>query len=128
MTYLLDTHVFLWWVSDAEGISETARDAIQNPENSLLVSAVCGWEIAIKAGLGRLELDSPPASFVSEHLNRNSMGVLPISMHHALEVYDLPPHHRDPFDRLLIAQSRSEGLPIISSDAVFARYDVAVVW
>ena len=128
MRLLVDTHVFLWWITDAPKMSELAREAIKNPENEILLSPVCGWEIAIKAALGRLDLPAPPTEFIPDQLQKNGFGVLPISMHHALEVSLVPPHHQDPFDRLLIAQARSEGIPLISGDAAFRAYDVDVLW
>ena len=128
MTLLLDTHVFLWWVTDQSEVSPTAREAIANPANRVLLSAASGWEIAIKSALGRLELPSSPADFIPEQMRRNVFEVLPVSMYRALEVHALPVHHRDPFDRLLIAQSRSEGAPLITGDQVLAAYDVEIVW
>ena len=124
----MDTHVFLWWVTNNSALSESAVEAIQDPTNELLLSAVSGWEIAIKSTLGRLELSSSPVDFVPDQLRRNELGVLPVSMHHALEVYSLPPHHGDPFDRMLIAQSRSESAPLISGDSAFHPYDVEIIW
>ncbi|HIC70216.1 MAG TPA: type II toxin-antitoxin system VapC family toxin [Candidatus Latescibacteria bacterium] len=128
MTFLMDTHVFLWWVTDQPGVSQTAHDAITNPGNRLLLSAASGWEIAIKSALGRLELPASPSKFVPDQMQQNDFEVLPVRMYHALEVHALPAHHRDPFDRLLIAQSRSEGAPLISGDRALAAYDVDVVW
>ncbi len=128
MRLLLDTHAFLWWVTDAPRISGRARDAIADPENDILMSPVSGWEISIKAALGRLELPEPPPDFIPEQLQRNRFGVLPVSMQHALEVSVLPPHHQDPFDRLLIAQARSDGIPLVSGDAAFGAYEVDILW
>ncbi len=128
MTFLLDTHVFLWWISGEPRMSKRAAETIRNPDSELFVSAVCGWEIAIKATLGRLDLPSSPLDFVAEHLHQNDFDVLPISMHHALSVHDLPREHSDPFDRLLISQSLCENLPIITGDEAFKRYDVQVIW
>ncbi len=105
-----------------------ARKAIADPDNRVLLSAASGWEIDIKSALGRLELPAPPAAFIPEQMRQNSFEVLPVSMHHALEVHALPAHHRDPFDRLLIAQSRSEAAPLISGDRALAAYDVEIVW
>jgi PIN domain nuclease of toxin-antitoxin system len=124
----LDTHVFLWWVTDEPSLSEPAHEAIANPDNDVLISPVSGWEIVIKAALGRLELPGPPPEFIPEQLRKNDFGVLPVSMQHALEVSKLPPHHQDPFDRLLIAQARSDGLPLVSGDAAIRDYEVEVLW
>jgi PIN domain nuclease of toxin-antitoxin system len=128
MRALLDTHVFLWWVSDDERLSPRARDVIGAGPDEILFSVVSAWEIVLKAALGRLQVAPDPTSFVSEHLQANSFTVLPMHLRHALAVADLPDHHRDPFDRMLIAQARSEGLAIISSDQDVARYPVEVVW
>ncbi len=128
MRLLLDTHAFLWWVTDTPRISAPAHEAIANPGNDILISPVSGWEISIKAALGRLQLPGPPPEFIPEQLRRNDFGVLPVSMQHALEVSQLPLHHQDPFDRLLIAQARSDGIPVVSGDAAFGAYDVDVLW
>ena len=128
MTLLMDTHVFLWWITDQPRVSPTARNAISDPDNRVLLSAASGWEIAIKSALGRLELPAPPAKFIPQQMRQNSFEALPVSMYHALEVHALPAHHRDPFDRLLIAQSRSEAAPLISGDRALAAYDVEIVW
>ena len=128
MRVLLDTHVFLWWVTDEPRMSEPATEAIANPDNEILMSPVSGWEISIKAALGRLDLPGPPTDFIPDQLRKNDFGVLAVSMQHALEVSSLPPHHQDPFDRLLIAQARSERVPLISGDGAFRAYDVEILW
>ena len=128
MTLLMDTHVFLWWAADEPRLSPRARAEIANPDNEVLLSAASGWEITIKSALGRLELHSEPQVFVPEHVHRNGFGVLPVTLHHSLEVYSLPHHHRDPFDRLLIAQARSEGIPLISGENRLRSYEVEIVW
>ena len=96
--------------------------------NTLLLSAASGWEIAIKVGLGRMDLPRPIGSFLSEQLRENQIDVLAIQMSHALRVQELPPLHRDPFDRMLVAQAQLERLPILTADASIARYDVEVLW
>lgn len=128
MKLLLDTHVFLWWIADDERLSAPARAAIADSANEIFVSAASGWEIAIKAGLGRLSLPDRPARFVPNQVARNGFTVLSISLAHALAVEALPALHRDPFDRLLVAQSRLEKLPVITDDAAILRYDVRAVW
>jgi PIN domain nuclease of toxin-antitoxin system len=100
MKLLLDTHALLWWLSDPGILSETALDAISEPGNDVLVSAVVAWEIAIKRGLGKL---TAPADLLTE-IAVSGLEVLPISMEHALMTGRLPNHHRDPFDRMLVAQ------------------------
>jgi len=128
MKALLDTHAFLWWITDDERLSPRAVELIGDGANRLFLSAASGWEMAIKAQLGKLELPAPVVAFVDEQLRMNGIESLPILMRHALHVYELPPHHRDPFDRLLIAQAQIEGMPILSSDPQLALYPVEVVW
>lgn len=125
---LLDTHAFLWWVSDSPELSPDAREAIADEDNEPIFSAVSGWEIAIKAGTGRLELPGSPGRFVNEQLSKNDLEVMPVYLRHVLGVYELPGHHRDPFDRLLISQALSEGIPILSMDPEISRYPVEVIW
>ncbi len=128
MRLLLDTHTFLWWITDSDQLSSQARDLIRDGNNTLYLSAASGWEIAIKARLGRLELPDEPGRVVPEQMRRNAVQSLPIQMAHALHVHALPPHHRDPFDRMLVAQSQLEGLPILTADPHLAAYEVEVLW
>lgn len=128
MRALLDTHAFLWWITDDSRLSERAREFISAGENELLFSAASGWEVAIKAGLGKIELSEDLERFLTEQLHRNAVGVLPVNLGHAMSVYGLPDHHRDPFDRLLVAQCVSERLPLLSRDTAFQRYLVEVIW
>ena len=128
MNALLDTHTFLWWITDNAELSPRAREVIGDGDNTLYVSAASGWEIAIKAKLGRLQLPDNPARFVAEHMSLNAITSLPIQLSHALHVYTLPNHHRDPFDRMLVAQSQLEKLPIVTKDPQIGRYSVEVIW
>ena len=128
MHFLLDTHTFLWWITDDPHLSERARQVISDPENDIFLSAASGWEMAIKTQLGKLQLPDHFEQFIAEQLFRNNITSLPVMMSHALHVQSLPLHHRDPFDRLLIAQSQLEKMPIITTDSVFADYDVEIVW
>jgi PIN domain nuclease of toxin-antitoxin system len=129
MRALLDTHAFLWWITDDPRLSRKARQFIATGTNTLFFSAASGWEIAIKAGLGRLTLDTKRIdSFVTDQMTLNAISSLPVQMNHALHVHSLASHHRDPFDRLLVAQAQLEDLPIITSDAVFSRYPVTILW
>lgn len=123
---LLDTHAFLWWAMDDDRLSEAARGAIA--EGRVLVSVATPWEMTIKHGLGRLELRDAPRALVYAQVARHGFEVLGISLEHVLGVADLPPHHADPFDRLLIAQGRVERLTIVTIDAAFGAYDVDVLW
>jgi len=126
--FLLDTHTFLWWITDDPHLSERARQVISDPENEMFLSAASGWEMAIKTQLGKLQLPDRFEQFIAEQLFRNNITSLPVMMSHALHVQSLPLHHRDPFDRLLIAQGQLEKMPIITTDSVFADYDVEIVW
>lgn len=128
MKVLLDTHTFLWWMADDARLSDRVRGIISDDDNRVYISAASGWEIAIKAQIGRLTLPAEPGRFVAEQIVLNSLTVLPVRMEHALAVYDLPLHHRDPFDRILIAQGQVEGLPILTADSSFSEYEVEVVW
>ena len=128
MRVLLDTHTFLSWVSNSSQLSARAHEILADGTNDLFLSSASGWEIAIKAQLGKLQLPSAPERFVPEQLALNAMESLPIHLSHALHVYNLPPKHRDPFDRILVAQSRLERMPIITLDPQIAQYDVTVIW
>jgi PIN domain nuclease of toxin-antitoxin system len=121
---LLDTHCWLWLLITPERFSSEGRASVSAPENELVLSAGSVWEIAIKHGLGRLRLPMEPAEYVPNRLAATGTLTLAIDHRHALRAGQLPPHHRDPFDRILIAQAQVEGLPILTSDPTFARYDV----
>jgi PIN domain nuclease of toxin-antitoxin system len=124
---LLDTHVFLWWV-DGDPIPTPAVDAIRNPENNVWFSAASAWEMTIKASLGKLRLPDRAARFVEQHRQRNKFSWLPIDPAALDVLQDLPLHHRDPFDRLLIAQAISLNYTLISVDAAFDSYAVKRIW
>ena len=104
------------------------REIIADGTNEILFSAASGWEIAIKTRLGRLQLPDDPEIFIPEQLELNAIEVLPVQIGHALHVYQLPSHHRDPFDHLLIAQAQLEKLPILTADPQISRYPVEVIW
>jgi PIN domain nuclease of toxin-antitoxin system len=125
---IVDTQVFLWWLVDDHALSGKARDLMKDAGNALYLSAVSAWEIAIKTALGRLEFSGEPSLVVPEQMAANSIEPLPVQISHALHVYSLPTHHRDPFDRMLVAQAQIEGLPILTSDARIGDYDVEVIW
>jgi PIN domain nuclease of toxin-antitoxin system len=128
MKVLLDTHTFLWWIIDSPRLSARAREVICDSNNELFFSAASGWEIAVKAQLGRLQLPDNLEQFIVEQLSLNAILVLPIQLRHALHVYTLPQHHRDPFDRMLIAQSQVENLPVLTADSQITRYAVETIW
>jgi PIN domain nuclease of toxin-antitoxin system len=125
---LLDTHAFLWLVTDHPNLSNRARETFLAPENSLYVSAVTGFEIAIKYSLGKLALAEPPREFMEARIRNNGLDRLPVSLAHTYRLAHLPFHHRDPFDRLLVAQALEEDLPILSADAALDAYAVERVW
>jgi PIN domain nuclease of toxin-antitoxin system len=128
MKALLDTHTFLWWIADDPQLSPRARQIMEDASTEPFLSAVSGWEMAIKARLGKLKLPADLQGFVAEQLRINAIQVLPIEMAHAVHVFTLPDHHRDPFDRMLVAQSQLENLPILSGDPQIAQYGVTVIW
>jgi len=125
---LLDTHAFLWWIAGDERLSVHASQSIADGRNEIFVSAASIWEIAIKGRLGRLSIPGDPGRFIGGQIVENSFRGLPIVAGHALRVWELPDHHRDPFDRMLVAQAQVEGLALISRDQQVSRYDVEVVW
>jgi PIN domain nuclease of toxin-antitoxin system len=125
---LLDTSAFLWWITaDGAAVTPPARAVIEDPDNHVFLSVVSAWEIAIKAGQGRLVMASP-AHALPEFIERYRLDVLPVQLGHALRVGELPPIHGDPFDRLLVAQSQVERMPLVTADAVLGRYDVETIW
>ena len=128
MQILLDTHTFLWWITNDLQLSEQAHDTIHNGSNTLFLSAASGWEIAIKTQIGKLRLPENLEQFIMAQLHHNHITVLPIHLRHTLHTYTLPLLHRDPFDRLLIAQSQQENMPILTADALIEQYDVETIW
>lgn len=128
MTYLLDTGVWLWSLWEPERIARKAREVMADLHQQLFISAVTSWEVTIKTGTGKLTLPEPPASFVPRRMADQGLRPLPISHQHALAVAALPLHHRDPFDRLLIAQASVEGMTLITADRAFEQYSVPILW
>ncbi|MEO1257005.1 MAG: type II toxin-antitoxin system VapC family toxin [Bacteroidota bacterium] len=128
MKYLLDTHTFLWFINDDESLSPTAKQLVEDPVNHIFLSVASIWEMAIKISIGKLEMPSPFTDFISKQLQNNTIEVLNISIAHAGIMVTLPFHHRDPFDRLLIAQSTFEDTPIIGRDAIFDEYNIQRIW
>jgi len=122
---LLDTHALLWWVMDDPRLSRIARTAIGEPENELFASAAAAYEIVYKQGLGRLR---PLPDSLSRQLQREGISVLPISLEHALAAAALPRPHRDPWDRIMMAQALAENLIVVTIDRVFGDYGVSVLW
>jgi PIN domain nuclease of toxin-antitoxin system len=126
--YLLDTHVLLWWLFDDPKLSNPARDVIRAPENMIIVSSASGWEIATKSRLGKLPHAGNIIDNLPSLLQKARIKVLSISMAHVLAAGALPGPHRDPFDRMLIAQGQIEQLPIVTSDRAFKNYPVNLIW
>lgn len=124
MRLLLDTHAFIWAASDPERLSSDAASAVREPANDVFLSAVSGWEIAIKRARGRIRFPDVDR----ELLALLRVVELPVTLRHAAELGRLPAHHRDPFDRMLIAQARTDDLTVVTRDGAFAAYDVAVHW
>ena len=128
MRALLDTSAFLWFISGSDRLSVNARNYITDFQNELILSVASLWEIAIKTSLKKLELLRPFDQLIPSQLEENAVEVLPINLGHLSNVINLPFHHRDPFDRLIIAQCITENLPVITSDAAFQKYPVNTIW
>jgi PIN domain nuclease of toxin-antitoxin system len=126
--FLLDTHAFLWWDASAEQLPDSLLKTLQDPTHEITLSVVSAWEMQIKAALGKLELRTPLSMLVSEQQEKNGLGVLPVSLEHVVALEELGNYHKDPFDRLLIAQANVEGLTLVSKDDVFRHYDVSLFW
>ncbi len=126
--FLLDTHVLLWWLFDDPKLSGPARDVIRAPENTIMVSSAAGWEIATKSRLGKLPHAGDITNNLPSLLQKARIKVLSITMVHALAAGALPGPHRDPIDRMLIAQGQIEQLPIVTSDRAFKKYPVELLW
>ena len=127
MRILLDTQSWLWMAAAPERLSIRARALVESTEHELFLSAASAWEIAIKHALGKLRLPEPPQRYVPARLDALRTTPLPIDQSHALRVAALPAHHRDPFDRMLVAQAQLEDLPLLTADPIFARYEVTVI-
>lgn len=128
MKLLLDTHAFLWWVGAGRPLSRRAGSAIGSGRNECFVSIATGWEIAIKVSLGSLRVEGSLDRFLPDQIAANGFQPLPIDLRHAARVATLPFHHRDPFDRLLVAQALEEELAVVTADPVFAEYGLKRVW
>lgn len=128
MKLLLDTHSFIWFIEGNSALSSHARALIEEPTNDVFLSMASVWEMAIKVSLGKLSLSHPFDMFIANQLFLNDITLLDIAVSHTLLVATLPFHHRDPFDRLLIAQSLVEGWPVISVDSTIDAYGVNRLW
>ncbi len=127
MRVLLDTQVWLWMLAAPDRLAPDSRRLVASADTELLLSAASAWEIAIKYAIGKLPLPSDPTMLVPEWMDRTAVTPLAVLHRHALRVATLPLHHRDPFDRLLVAQAQLEGVPILTADRSFARYHVEVM-
>lgn len=128
MRFLVDTNIWLWSVLEPERIGRKAREVFADLSNEGFLSAVTSWEIAIKAAAGKLTLPEPPASYIPRRMADQGLRPLPVSHPHALAVFALPDHHRDPFDRLLVAQAKLENVVFLTADRILERYPVDILW
>ncbi len=127
MSILIDTHVFLWAANSEGRLSRSARELLDDPEIPIFFSVASAWEIAIKWSKGRLDLPAKPVEMIKNTIESAGLSQLPITMRDACAVNDLPFHHKDPFDRLLVAQARTNGLRLMTADPILERYDVDVI-
>jgi PIN domain nuclease of toxin-antitoxin system len=128
MNILLDTHAFLWFVNDDPRLSESARVLIEAEDTQPFLSVVSLWEIAIKISLGKMSLKQPYKTFIPHQLALNGIGILNITIEHTAAIVTLPYHHRDPFDRLLVVQSKIENAVLVSADPILDVYEVKRIW
>ena len=128
MKILLDTHTFLWWNAADPRLSPKASGWLADPKNTLLLSVVSAWELVAKTQAGKLRLPEPPSTYVPTRLAHYGIETLPVTLAHVLAAESLPLHHRDPFDRLLIAQAVSEEVPILTMDPQIRKYPVKALW
>lgn len=128
MKFLLDTGVWLWSIGEVARLNQSARETLADPQHDLYFSAASVWEIAIKVSIGRLELPESPHVLIPRETARLGLRPLPVNYHHALAVYDLPLHHGDPFDRVLVAQAQAEGLTLITADRDIRKYPIQIFW
>lgn len=126
--FLLDTHVFIWWLQDNEQLSTKAKKLISEPGNEIFVSSASIWEMSIKSKLGKLKIKGFSEEFLKKQIIGNSFSFLPISLEHSFGIYKLKTHHNDPFDHMLISQAKTEKCTIISKDKLLKKYDVKISW
>jgi PIN domain nuclease of toxin-antitoxin system len=128
MKYLLDTIVWLWSVGPFDKIGTPGLEIVSGGQAEVYLSTASSWEIAIKTQLGKFQLPGSPGSYIPKRLAEQGIRPLSVTLSHSLKVYDLPPHHRDPFDRLIIAQAIAEKMCILTADRAFEKYPVEVLW
>ena len=128
MKFLLDTHTFIWWDSNPKRLSKTALNLLSDSNNYLFLSLVSVWEMQIKIQLGKLQVRADLGTLLAEQLSENNLGLLNVNLSHILTLSQLENHHKDPFDRLLIAQARIEKMTLVSCDSIFQAYDCPIIW
>jgi PIN domain nuclease of toxin-antitoxin system len=128
MKLLLDTHTFIWWDSEPAKLSASALSACQDQANTLILSVVSVWEIQIKSQLGKLKLNLPLSEIIQSQRQMNNVQILTVELDHVLELQNLPYHHKDPFDRWLIAQANVEDVLLVSGDSIFSEYPINLIW
>lgn len=128
MRVLIDTHVFIWWTSDYKNLSLSVYNLLCDLNTEVFLSIVSIWEMQIKLSLGKIQFKTPLPQLIENEVKRNKIQLLPIGLSHIYALSDLPNYHRDPFDRLLIAQAKSEKLVIISIDEKFDGYEIERLW
>jgi len=128
MNLLLDTHAFLWFIDGSAKLSQRARELIEDQGNAKLVSVASLWEMGLKMSLGRLELAQPFGDLIPRQMELNGFGLLPVRISHIARIISLPFQHRDPFDRMIVAQCVAEGLSVVSLDSVYDKYSVQRLW
>ena len=127
MRVLLDTHIFIWWNGDLDQLSATARALCEDKGNTLVLSLVSVWEMQIKNQLGKLTFNQPLPEIIHSQQRSNGLELLPITTEHIYALQNLPAHHRDPFDRLLVAQANVEQMPLVSADPALRQYEVTLL-
>jgi PIN domain nuclease of toxin-antitoxin system len=128
MKYLLDTMAWMWSVGPTEKLGKLALEILSNGEEELYLSAASSWEVVIKTQLGKFELPEPPVTYIPKRLSAQGIRALSVTQGHTLKVYELPRHHADPFDRLIIAQAVVEEMTILTADRIFEKYPVKILW
>ena len=128
MNLLLDTHAFIWWATEPEKLSPLAHASCEDDNNTLLLSVASVWEMQIKLQLGKLKLNDPLRTFIKYQQQADELRILPIAVEHVFALDNLPLHHKDPFDRIIIAQANVEELFVVSKDEIFKAYPVKLLW
>jgi PIN domain nuclease of toxin-antitoxin system len=128
MKYLLDTMAWMWSVGPTEKLGKLALEILSNGEEELYLSSASSWEVVIKTQLGKFELPEPPVTYIPKRLSAQGIRALSVTQGHTLKVYELPRHHADPFDRLIIAQAVVEEMTILTADRIFEKYPVKILW